>query len=110
MPKSITRRDLILKTSVTAGDVSEHTISMKAEFDSNLGTTIIYEDESGGNKDEKTKYKMTFANPRTPPVGAITLKLVGDPKSDVGATITKPVARYDFQPPATQSNVPIIPN
>lgn len=106
MPKSISKRDVILKTSVVAGDVATFSINMDADFTTDLtGSTITYEDESGGNKDEKTKFKMVFANRRSPAVGAVTICLVGDPKPDGGADITKPIAMFDFDPTAAQGNV-----
>lgn len=112
MPSTQSKRDLILKSSVTAATVADLNISMEALFDTDLSTVITYEDESdpATARDEKTKYRMTFTNVGGASVGAITLRLVGDPvpASGSGITVTKPVARYEFDPAGRETAVALI--
>lgn len=111
MPSTQSKRDLILKSSVAAGTVADLTISMDASFDTSLTTTITYEDESGSPREEKTKYKMVFANASGATLGTITLKLVGDPQPATGdVTVTKPVARYTFDPSGRETTVALLPS
>lgn len=110
MPTPKSQRDLVLKSSVAAATASDLNIAMTALFDTNLSTVITYEDESpGSTRDEKTLYKMVFANSSGTSFGTITLRLVGDPIETAGVTVTKPIARYDFDPAGRETNVVLLP-
>lgn len=111
MPTPKSKRDLILKSSVAAGTVADLNVSMDATFDTDLSTVITYEDESGTTRDEKTKYKMVFSNGAGVSMGSITLRLVGDPAvASSAVTVTKPIARYDFDPAARETSVALLPS
>lgn len=102
------KRDALLKTGVTAGSVSDLDLEMTATFTTNLtGTTIKFDDESAGSPEEKTKYRMAFANAFGSTVGVLTVKFVGNPEPDVPATVQK-VARDIFDPPETTGNVTML--
>ncbi|WAS97882.1 hypothetical protein [Nannocystis punicea] len=99
---------MILKTGVAAGPVANLDIDLNATFTTALtGTTITWEDESSGNPEEKTKFKMSFLNVGGANVGALTVKLVGNPCPDVPATVTK-TARQVTDPTAISGNVTLL--
>jgi hypothetical protein len=108
MPTPKMRRDLVLKTGVTAGNVAQLDIDMIGSFTTALtGTTIQWEDESSGNPEEKSKFKMAFLNVGGANVGALTVRLVGNPCPDVPATVTK-TARQVCDPTATTGSVTLL--
>lgn len=110
MPTPKSKRDLILKSSVTSATVTDLNITMDAVFDTNLSTVITYEDETPtSTRDEKTKYKMVFSNGAGASLGTITLRLVGDPTpADAGVTVTNPVARFTFDPAGRETAVALL--
>lgn len=109
MPTPKMKRDVILKTSVAAGSAADLTISMDASFSTTVnGTTITYEDESSSSAEEKTKYKLVFANVGGATIGTMTVKFVGNPDPSSGASVALVRAGYDFDPAGTQGNVNII--
>ena len=109
MPTPKSKRDLILKSSVTSATVTDLNITMDAVFDTNLSTVITYEDETPtSTRDEKTKYKMVFSNGAGASLGTITLRLIGDPVEATGVTVSKPVARYTFDPAGRETAVALL--
>lgn len=111
MPRPKSQRDLILKSSVVSATVTDLNVTMIAEFDTNLSTVITYEDESPTSpRDEKTKYRMVFSNSAGTSLGTITLRLVGDPVETAGVTVSKPVARYTFDPAGRETAVALLPS
>ncbi|MCY0993592.1 hypothetical protein OV203_41020 [Nannocystis sp. ILAH1] len=108
MPTPKLRRDLVLKTGVAAGPVANLDIDLNASFTTELtGTTIKWEDESSSDPEEQTKFKMSFLNVGGANVGALTIKLVGNPCPDVPATVTK-TARQTTDPTATTGTVTLL--
>lgn len=102
------KRDVLLKTGVTAGAVSDLDLEMNASFTTNLtGTAITFEDESASTPEEKTKYKMAFRNSFGATIGVLTVKFVGNPEPDVPATVQK-VARDIFDPAETTGTVTLL--
>jgi len=101
MPSTKSKRDVILRTSVAAGTVADLTVSYEALFDSASAGAITYEDESGV-RDDKTKYKLTFAG-----IGAVTFKFVADTTLPTGssATVAKTRAGYVFEPTGREGSV-----
>ena len=62
MPTPKSKRDKVLKSSVSAATASNLSITMDASFSTALtGTVITYEDDSISS-DENTKYKLVFAD------------------------------------------------
>lgn len=105
MPSTQSHRDVILKTSVAAGTVATLSVTYDGTFESASAGAITYEDESVP-RDDKTKYKLTFAG-----IGAVTFKFVVDTNLPTGssATVEKERAAYHFQPAGTQGNVTQLP-
>ncbi|MCY1005245.1 hypothetical protein OV079_06600 [Nannocystis pusilla] len=102
------KRDLVLKTGVAAGPVANLDIDLNASFTTALtGTTIVWEDESSSDPEEQTKFKMSFLNVGGANVGALTIKLVGNPSPDVPATVTK-TARQITDPTASTGTVTLL--
>jgi hypothetical protein len=104
MPSTQSHRDVILKTSVAAGTVADLSVSYDALFESASAGAITYEDESGV-RDDKTKYKLTFAG-----IGAVTFKFVADTTLPTGssATVQKTRAGYVFEPTGREGSVALL--
>ncbi|WP_096332514.1 hypothetical protein [Nannocystis exedens] len=99
---------MVLKTGVAAGPVANLDIDLNASFTTELtGTTITWEDDSSSDPEEKTEFKMSFLNVGGANVGALTVKLVGNPCPDVAATVTK-TARQTTDPTATSGSVALL--
>lgn len=109
MPSTQSKRDVILKSSVTVNTVADLNLSMEALFDA-PAVEITYEDAGDLDEEERTKYKMVFSTASGTPVGCVTLRLIGNPvpADGSGVTVSETLARYDFVPTARETSVALI--
>lgn len=109
MPTHQSKRDLILRSTVTVNTVADLNLSMEALFDA-PAAEITYEDASDLDEEERTKYKMVFNTAAGARIGCVTLRLIGNPvpADGSGVTVTEERAGYTFNPTARETNVALI--
>lgn len=107
MPTPKTKRDILLKSSITATDtVATLSLGMDAQFATPAGTTTInlFQDASAATN-EDTEYQMTFG-PSTGAIGVVTIGFTGqDNPTAKRVKIVKTVTTSDFDPPETTTSV-----
>src|SRR5688572_9782202 len=109
MPTPQSKRTVVMESSFSAATVSQLNVLMDALFTTTGNTANKYDDESGGNAEEKTKYRMKFMTSGNAEIGVLTLRLVGKGNTGVGGVSTvKTDARLTTSPTATASDVTLI--
>jgi hypothetical protein len=109
MPTPQSKRTVVLDSSFSAATVSQSNVLMDALFTTTGNTANKFDDESGGNAEEKTKYRMKFMTSGNAEIGVLTMRLVSKGVSEQGGVTTaKTDARLTTSPTATASDVTLI--
>lgn len=110
MPNPKAKRYIVLQSSTSSATASQLEVTMDASFTTSFGTTNKFEDVSANASEEKTKYRMKFANAAGGDIGCLTLRLVGKGDPQAGVTVTKTEARSDLDPTPVSGGVTLIEN